>query len=380
MAGEAGETEWLLARTSEVMQVRSARWVEKTDLERLAGRGVPAGIRALEMRGRLLVAPRRAYLRMVEVFRDRGFVLLLRRDGSDHVAVALPGSLREDTGRPWVAGVFFLATLLSVLWLGAAYRLGEEPMASLPTNPMVALLYGWPYAASLLGILVAHEMGHFLVARRLGMPASLPYFIPLPFPPFGTMGAVIQAKAPPHNRRELLMVGVAGPLAGMVVALPVLIVGLMDSPMGVTPPGIGFLQEGNSLLYIFLKYFVFGLFLPWGNVDVHLNSVAWAGWVGILLTGINLMPVGMLDGGHIAYAALGRRARWLSWGVLAAVLGLSLLWQGWLLWAALMLLLGRVYSVPLDDVTELRPRESAIALLAMLLFLVTFIPIPLQIK
>ncbi len=350
---------------SEVMQVRSARWADR-GLGRLIGRSIPAGEPAAELRGRLIVDANVAYERLAERYRVLGYVLLLRRDGDDDVAIAIPGSLPRTSGRPWVAVGLFLATVASVLWLGAMYE-------GVPGD----LLAGWPFALSLLGILVAHEMGHYVVARWLKVPASLPYFIPMPFSPFGTMGAVIQTKAPTVNRRALLLLGASGPLAGLIVTLPVLFLGLSTSPVDFVQPGSGSIQEGNSLLYAGMKLLVFGQVLPSGHMDVFVNSIAWAGWAGLLVTGLNLIPAGQLDGGHIAYALFGRHARWLTWGVVAGLLALSPLWEGWILWAALVLFLGRAHAVPLDDVTPLRDRDKLLAALCLLLFVLVFIPVPM---
>ena len=143
------------------------------------------------------------------------------------------------------------------------------------------------------------------------------------------------------------------------------------------PQGQGFFQEGNSILYAGLKVMIFGQFLPSGGMDVFINSIALAGWAGLLVTALNLIPAGQLDGGHIAYALLGQRAKYLTWAVVGALLPLSLLWPGWLLWAGLVLFIGRVHSVPLDDVTPLGPVEKRIGALAILLFILVFIPIPL---
>ncbi len=349
---------------SDVMEIRTARWADK-GLDELVGRPVPRGDAALELRGRLLVEPDKAYQTLSERCSALGYVVMLRQDKGDHVVLAIPGSLPRSAGRPWVAVVLFAATLLSVLWVGSGYEQTDN------------LLGGWPFAASLLGILMAHEMGHYLTARWMKVPASLPHFIPMPFPPFGTMGAVIQTRAPTRNRRELLLLGASGPLAGMIVAIPVLFIGLSTSQIGFIPQGFGSFQEGNSLLYAAAKLMVFGRFLPSGGMDVFINSVALAGWAGLLVTGLNLIPAGQLDGGHVAYALLGRKARWLTWGVVAVMLALSPLWQGWLLWAALVLLLGRVHAVPLDDVTPLRTSDKLLAALAILVFVLVFIPIPM---
>ena len=378
---DTGESRELTDLVSDAMQVRSTRWVDRTQ-ERIVGRRVPTGVHSLELRGRFLVSPEEVYQRLVGPFRAEQYVPLLRRDGADDVVIAMPGRLNESAGRIRTVAIFFGLTLLSVLFVGGMYDASAEQMFLLGTSPSPArfiglLMTGWPFALSLLGILLAHEMGHYIVARWQGLPASFPYFIPMPFSPFGTMGAVIQAKAPPRNRRKLLLLGASGPLAGMVVAIPVLILGLMTSEVGANIPGVAYIQEGNSLLYAALKFLIFGQFLPSGNVDVHLNSVAWAGWAGMLVTALNLIPAGQLDGGHIAYALLGPRARYLTWAVIATLLALSTVWYGWLLWAGLVLLLGRVYSVPMDDVTGLRSREIAIAVLTIVVFILVFIPVPI---
>ena len=254
---------------------------------------------------------------------------------------------RNGQERPGVSIGLFAATVLSVFWVGSAYE-GK-------TN----ILEGWPFAVSLLGILLAHEMGHYVVARHYGLPASLPYFIPLPLSLIGTMGAVIQMKAPAAKPPDTAAARGSWPSRRHGRGCACADHWVDDVPVAVIPPMAGFFQEGNSILYAGLKILIFGQFLPSGNVDVLINSVALAGWAGLLVTALNLIPAGQLDGGHIAYALLGRRARWLSWGVFGALLALSLYWQVWLLWAGLVLLLGRAHSVPLDDITPLGPDREA---------------------
>ena len=161
------------------------------------------------------------------------------------------------------------------------------------------------FAATLMGILLCHELGHYVTGRRRGVEVSLPYFIPVP-PQFtlGTLGAVIRMKKPISDRNALFDVGAAGPVAGLVVAIPLLVIGLSLSSLGPVKPDD--MIEGNSILYALLKYAVFGRWLPSGGVDVQLHPMAFAGWVGLLITMINLMPIGQLDGGHVARAALGQ--------------------------------------------------------------------------
>jgi membrane-associated protease RseP (regulator of RpoE activity) len=218
-------------------------------------------------------------------------------------------------------------------------------------------------------------MGHYIVGRRYNAPVSLPYFIPMPIAGlFGTMGAVIVQRAPFEDRKSLFDIGVAGPLAGLVLALPLLVYGLATSQVGpITPGG---LLEGNSILYAGLKYLIFGRMLPGNGLDVYLNPVAWAAWGGLLITSLNLMPVGQLDGGHILYALLGKRAWPVAAGVVVLLLAMGFLWNGWFLWAMLALLFGARHPAPLNDVSPLDARRKLLGLGVMVLFILTFTPIP----
>jgi membrane-associated protease RseP (regulator of RpoE activity) len=269
-----------------------------------------------------------------------------------------------------VALVLFGLTVLSCLFVGAQMVEGL-------TEVNWRLLDGLPFAAALLAILTAHEFGHYLTARRLGSPTSLPYFIPMPLGPFGTLGAFITMSIPPRNRRHLLAIGAAGPLAGLVLAVPLLWIGLRLSH--VQPlPAYSYQLEGNSLLYIALKIMMFGRFLPSGGVDVFIHPVAFAGWAGLLVTALNLIPAGQLDGGHIMYALLGRKgARIVTWIVIVALAGLSFVWTGWLLWLGLVLVFGRLQDRPLDDITQLTARQRLFAAAMIVVFVLVFVPVPL---
>ena len=204
----------------------------------------------------------------------------------------------------------------------------------------------------------------------------------MPWSYFGTLGAFIQLRGPVTNRRALFDVGAAGPLAGLVFAVPVLLYGLATSDLGTIASGQTY--EGNSLLYLLAKLLVFGRILPGGGVDVYLNQVAWAGWVGLFVTGLNLLPVGQLDGGHVSYALFGERSRLFLW---PTILGLGLIvvysWlQGapaltWVLWIFLLLSFGRVHARPLEDITALDPRRRALAIFTLALFFLCFVPLPL---
>jgi Zn-dependent protease len=329
---------------------------------------------ALRFRGRLTWPSDQAYERLAQRFAALGYTPVLRKDDDRlrDVVLAVPGTLRKANQRLGIAALLFCLTLVSCLFAGAQM---VEGLTSVNWN----LLQGLPYAASLLAILTAHELGHYFTARRLGSPTSLPYFIPMPFG-FGTLGAVINMVAPPRDRRRLLAIAVAGPLAGLAVAIPVLLVGLRLSRIEPLPASGPYSMEGNSLLYAGLKYIVFGQVLPSNGVDVFIHQVAFAGWAGLLVTGLNLIPAGQLDGGHVVYAMFGEKiANVCLWVVLAVLSALAFLWQGWIIWVVLIFFLGRMRAEPLDDLTQLTGKQQALALLVILIFFLVFTPIPMRV-
>jgi membrane-associated protease RseP (regulator of RpoE activity) len=330
---------------------------------------------SVRLRGRLLLPADQAYDVLAEGMRPLGRTPMLRKssDGDREEVLALPFTFGQSPPRVGLAAGLFALTMLSCLFAGAQMVPGPEEIN-------FNLLDGLPFAASLLAILVAHEFGHYLVARRAGTPTSLPYFIPLPIPGgFGTMGAFIRMAAPPRNRRHLLAISVAGPLAGLILAIPILWIGLRLSSIEPVPPH-GYQLLGNSLLLKALEFLALGRLLPSGGEDVMLGQVAMAGWAGLLITGLNLIPAGQLDGGHILFALLGpQRARIVTWGVMAVLAGLSFLWQGWLIWVVLIFLFSRVQDSPLDDLTGLTRGQRLLAVLMLLLFVLIFTPVPFKV-
>lgn len=311
-------------------------------------------------------------------FERNGFTPAVREEDGIVSLIAMPVVFDPPPSRWAINLALLLATVLSLLFVGALSEFASLGRDELPG--LGDLWLGLPYCLSLMTILGAHELGHYFAARYHGVPVTLPYFIPLPLPPIGTLGAFIRLKAPVSNKRALLDVGAAGPLAGLVFAIPILIYGLSISPVEPLPSG-GYTLEGNSILYALAKIMVKGQMLPNGREDVFLSQVAWAGWVGLLVTGLNLIPVGQLDGGHIAYTLLGERAKRFFWPVIIALVGLVFLTGTpmWALWAAMLFFLGRYHAQPLDDVTPLDQRRRSLALFALVVFLLVFVPIPLRI-
>jgi len=332
-----------------------------------------SGGRVISLQGQLLTDSEQAFAYITARFKDYGYTPLLRQQSGHFLVTAIPVVFSAKPARDYGAILLFVLTVLSMLFAGAgAQALNWQWLLRHP-------LAGLPFAGGLLAILIAHELGHYFMARRLGVAASLPYFIPMPLSPFGTMGAVIRTRAPMRNRRQLLAIGSAGPVAGLVVAVPVLIWGLLHSEVQPIPMQLGVLMEGNSLLYAALKFLVFGQLLPHDGYDVFLHPVAFAAWAGLMVTALNLIPAGQLDGGHIAYALFGKSTRWLNRLAVFAAMALGVVWSGWFLWAVILLLLGQRNAEPLDDVTPLTAGQKMLAVCMLVIFTLLFTPVPMSI-
>ncbi len=353
----------------------------------------------MRYRGHLLADSVEAYDQLAESLKPHGVTPLFRAEEGRHViylAAKQPAPLKE---RPITNIVLFALTVFSVMLAGINPEgpAPEDPAALFPFL-LKNIFTGAPFALSLLGILLAHELGHYFMSRYHKTPASLPYFIPFPFSPLGTMGAAILMRAVPKNKRILFDIGVAGPIAGLVVAIPVLFYGLTLSQLITLEPNPNGFMEGNSLLYLFAKFVIFGQLLPaplepqgflywvryffmggplpFGGTDVLIHPVAFAGWAGLLVTALNLIPAGTLDGGHVIYALFGEKAR-KALPVIIVLLGvLGFLWSGWWLWAALLLWLGQVHAQPLDQITALDPPRRMLAYAMIAVFFLLFIPVP----
>jgi membrane-associated protease RseP (regulator of RpoE activity) len=344
--------------------------------------------------GRILGDSETAYAQLDKVLAPHDQLALFRNctdspQGSPHEIHIVTGRVSPVEGRPWLNLVLFIVTSFSVLFAGASYgiagldpELQRQAIQEVVVNGQVITVIprlseiwrGYPYALSLMLILGAHELGHYFAARRHGHSVSLPYFIPLPLIGLGTMGAVIRSREPMRNRKVLVDIGAAGPLAGMVFAVPILIIGLLTSDVELITSGG--LREGNSLLYALLKIIALGQFYPTATQDVVINQMAFAGWLGLFVTALNLIPVGQLDGGHVMYSLIGRYARRIYYPVLVGMVVLALISQMWLIWVIILMFIGRLYAPPLDDVTPLDPPRRVMALVTLAIFVLVFVPIP----
>lgn len=334
---------------------------------------------------------------------------LLRKEDDKINLYLMPELEKKKALNPRLNIIMFLLTLLSVLFTGGLYGFeGDLPQGA--WEQIWALIKsGWPFAVTLLAILGAHEFGHYFAGKKHGVQVTLPFFIPFPFSLFGTMGAFINMRSLPKNKRALFDLAITGPLSGFVVSVIALIIGLSLSEVSQLPlaieAGSGLQMEGNSLLYLIMKYLTFGkllpqpagisgfpLFLywvryfftgqpfPWGAMDVMLHPVAWAGWAGLFVTGINLIPAGQLDGGHIFYTLFGKKnAKRIYPFIVGALVALGFFSSVWWLWAAMIFFFGRRYAEPLDQITELDSKRKLLGYLALIVFVLTFIPVPITI-
>ena len=311
----------------------------------------------------------------------------MNRDESDHNRSSgelTASSLEEAEEDEWVEEerppfsafvlplMLFALTLFTVLWAGA-YQTNTNHLVG-PWNFLVdepgSLWKGIPFAATLLGILVTHELGHYVLSRLHGVPTSLPLFIP-GLPHFvGTFGAIIRMRAPLTDRRALFDIGVAGPIAGFVVAVIALVIGLRLSTVVPIQGNYG-MHLGEPLLLQFVSWVVIGPLGP--TADVILHPVGFAAWFGLFITSLNLLPIGQLDGGHVAYALLGERQRSVAVALVPILMVFGWLgWKGWFLWVGLAGLMGLAHPPVRNPGRELGATRVLVGWIALLIFAVTF--------
>ena len=306
-------------------------------------------------------------------FAQRGYDIELRREHGEYVLLATPAS---DAGeKKHVNVVLAVATVFAIMLTGAVFFYGVNPFE----QPL--LIYkGLPFAAAVMFVLGSHELAHYLVAKRRGMKASLPFFIPLPFiSPVGTLGALIQLKGAIPDRKSLFDVGVAGPLVGLTAAVVVTIVGLLLPPI---TPGTALMP--TAALGVPILFGLIEKVVPAASTSLH--PIAFAGWVGMLITSLNLLPVGQLDGGHIARALSGDKTTYISaavplilmtGGIYYSLNGLN--GEMLLFWALFTLLFAAGgHPQPINDMKKLDAKRVVLGIIAFGLCIACFTPIPFQ--
>ena len=309
--------------------------------------------------------------------------------GSSATAPEHPSPSQSPRGEWLLPLALFLLTLLTTFAVGSrlarnfhegrpAFSIQRDwnPFAGLWGDPSLLLL-GLPFAVTLLGVLLAHELGHFFTCRHYRIDASYPYFIPAPTM-LGTMGAFIRIRSAIVTRRALFDVGISGPLVGFALALPVLVYGIAHSKVIPAMHSGGAVYLGNPPLVLLLE----GLFFPGiSPANIYLHPIARAGWVGLFATALNLLPVGQLDGGHILYSVWGKRHRAISLAVALALIAVGVIpgmWQGWTLWGLLLLVLGLRHPSVMDP-APLGAARRGMAGVALLLLLLCFTPVPFEV-
>ncbi|MEW6586447.1 MAG: site-2 protease family protein [Nitrospirota bacterium] len=272
---------------------------------------------------------------------------------------------------PYLHLVLFVLTVLSTLTVGAL-----QTGVDLLKEPGKIYL-GIPFALSLMLILLSHELSHYFASKKHGVKATLPFFIPAPTI-IGTFGAFIKMKSPIMSRKSLIDIGASGPIAGFVVSVAATVIGLHFSEVVPSARTEGALNLGDSILFSLLCKIVLGA-TP-AEHDILLYPVAFAGWIGLFVTSINLITVGQRDGGHIAYAILGEKHVRLSMILVPVmfVLGLAL-WEGWMVWSILLMVLGVRHPPVLYWEVPLDPRRKLVSWISGVILILTFIPVPFQI-
>jgi membrane-associated protease RseP (regulator of RpoE activity) len=285
--------------------------------------------------------------------------------------------------RRWRYLVLFLLTAISTSWAGAGHYAGFLSELGAREVQLATVEYwanGLWYSASLLAILGAHEFGHYVACRYYRVDATLPFFIPFPIALTGTLGAVIRIRSAIPGKRALFDIGIAGPIAGFVVAVPVLLIGMTLSNVVIVPDGFQGLELGEPLLFRAAAWLIVGEAPDGASVNMH--PMVFAAWFGMLATALNLFPIGQLDGGHISYAVLGRLSTLVTIGTFLCLVALTFFSLSWLVWTLLagasIVALGPRHPRTADEAVPLDPARRRLALFAVVMFVLCFTPAPVE--
>jgi len=316
--------------------------------------------------------------------KEKGYIPMLKHEQGEHVIYIIKKPKRKE--KPvWINYLLIIATIITTILTGSILSMGYLDAFSIP-NPMDIfkaenLINGTLFfSLPLMTILVVHEMGHYFISKKHGISTSLPYFIPVP--PvlgfnIGTFGALISSRDPMPNKKALFDVGIAGPLAGFLVAIPILIIGIATAG---TEPIVPYneLQEGTVL---FGRSFLIDPIISRGILNIpagftyQMTPLIFAGWVGLLITSINLLPAGQLDGGHIFRAFLGENQKYVGW----AAIFIMILTGWWFFAFIIIFMMGMNHPPPLNDDTPLNIKRKLFFIVAILMLILCYIPNPIDV-
>ncbi len=306
---------------------------------------------------------------------EKNYIPMIKNEHGEHIIYVVKKPESKKQRSIWVNIILLIATVFTTTLAGALQWVDIDQVDWMNLFSFQYLWQGFIFfSIPLMLILGVHEMGHYYASKKHHVDASLPYFIPLP-PPFllGTFGALISTREPIPNRKALLDIGIAGPLCGFLVAIPISLIGfflMQQQPLPIPSNG-----ENISLIPPLLLQWMQNLFSMSGNYIIH--PTLFAGWVGIFLTAVNLLPAGQLDGGHVARAILKEKHKYISWVVIFVLAGLSFFYTGWLMFAIIILLfIGTQHQPPLNEITPLDSRRKLLGLIILIIFILSFAPIP----
>lgn len=279
--------------------------------------------------------------------------------------------------------LLFVLTAVTTTMAGGCHYAGfalDFGAGELNLTSIDLYLNGLWYSLSILAILGAHEFGHYYACRYYGVDASLPYFLPAPLPLTGTLGAFIRIRSSIPTKRQLFDIGIAGPIAGFVVAIPVLLLGVSMSRLVEIPPNFQGIELGEPLLFQAIAWLKWGT--PPEGYSINLHPMGFAAWFGLLATALNLFPIGQLDGGHISYAVFGRRSTIITLLMVLSLVGLTFVSSSWMVWTmltvAMLLVFGPRHPTTIDEDVPLDRTRTLLALLALAMFVLCFTPAPIE--
>lgn len=324
------------------------------------------------LKGRFVYNDEKDAEKVTDIALDYGYYAYIDKMEQAYVIRLIPQSHFVGPGSKSkvISLILFILTLFSTLFVGSMWY-GANPLK----NPL-DILKGYPFAFSIMFIIGLHEMAHFIASKKHRVKATYPFFIPFPNI-IGTLGAVISIRSPIPSRKALVDIGIAGPIGSFIASIPFAIIGILKSKLvSISDIPSGGLVFGDSIIFKILTFIIKGD-IPEGY-DLLIHPLGFAGWVGFFITGINLLPGGQLDGGHIAYGLFKEKHRLITIILAISLFLLGFIWRGWWIWALLIFFTGLRHQPPLNSITPLDKKRKILCFIALIILVLTFIPVPIK--